>query len=74
MRFDSKVCQSKTMRLDEMLVRVEARPDWSGADGTPLAAAIKEHIGVSATVEVMLPGGIERSLGKARRVVDRRAK
>ena len=59
-------------RMDEMLVRVEARPDWTGTDGAALAAAIKEQIGVTAAVEVMLPGGIERSLGKARRVVDKR--
>jgi phenylacetate-coenzyme A ligase PaaK-like adenylate-forming protein len=29
-------------------------------------------IGVSATVELTLPGTIERSLGKAKRVVDKR--
>ena len=63
-------------RLDEMLVRVESRPDWFGATDAVLAltSAIKERIGVSARVEVLPPGGIERSLGKARRVIDRRPK
>jgi len=63
-------------RLDEMLVRVEARPDWFGVTDAVLglAHAIKEHVGVSAGIEVMPPGGIERSLGKARRVVDRRSR
>ena len=58
-----------------MLVRVEARPEGFGApDATAtLALAIKERVGVSAQVEVLPPGGIERSLGKARRVIDRRS-
>ena len=60
-------------RLDDMLVRVEARPDAFGADAGPaLAQAMKDRIGVSARVEVLPAGGIERSLGKARRVIDRR--
>ena len=33
---------------------------------------IKNRIGTTATVEVREPGGIERSVGKARRIVDRR--
>ena len=63
-------------RLDTMTVRVEARPEAWGADPAPhgkaLAHAIKSRIGVSALVEVTAPGSIERSLGKARRVIDRR--
>jgi phenylacetate-CoA ligase len=63
-------------RLDEMLVRVEARPEGFGATdaGAALALTIKQRVGISARVEVLPPGGIERSLGKARRVIDRRAK
>lgn len=62
-------------RLDAMLVRAESRPDSIGVTGSGarLAQVIKERIGVSAQVEIMAPGGIERSLGKARRVIDRRA-
>ena len=64
---------SREGRLDRMLVRVEARPEAYGvAEGATLAAAIKERIGVTAVVEVSAPGGIERSMGKARRVIDRR--
>ncbi|MBC7801156.1 MAG: phenylacetate--CoA ligase [Gemmatimonadaceae bacterium] len=61
-------------RLDDMLIRVEARPEWFGTPhaGPALALAVKERIGVSARVDVLPPGGIERSLGKARRVIDRR--
>ena len=33
---------------------------------------IKSYIGVSALVSVVPPGGIERSQGKARRVIDKR--
>lgn len=63
-------------RLDTMMVRVEARPEAWGGDAAPhgkaLAHAIKSRIGVTAQVEVAAPGSIERSLGKARRVIDRR--
>jgi phenylacetate-CoA ligase len=37
-----------------------------------LVARIKDRIGTTARVEVRDPGGIERSVGKARRVVDER--
>lgn len=63
-------------RMDEMLIRVEARPDAFGATdaGLALALMVKERVGITAGVEVLPPGGIERSLGKARRVIDRRPK
>ena len=58
-----------------MLVRVEARPEGGASDaGAALMLAVKERIGVSARVDVLPPGSIERSLGKARRVIDRRPK
>jgi phenylacetate-CoA ligase len=63
-------------RLDRIAVQVEARPDSYGApadaDGKNLAHLIKQMIGVTAKVEVVAPGAIERSLGKARRVIDKR--
>ena len=61
-------------RMDSALVRVEARPDSLGVTdaGPALARAIKEQVGITAAVEVLPPGGIERSVGKARRVIDRR--
>ena len=64
---------SRQGRLDAMLVRVEARPETYGlATPAPLAAAIKDRIGLSAAIEIVPPGTIERSLGKARRVIDTR--
>jgi phenylacetate-CoA ligase len=60
-------------RMDTMHVRVEARPETYGlANPGPLAHTIKDRIGITATVEILPPGGIERSVGKARRVIDRR--
>ena len=65
-------------RLDEMTVKVESRP---GADDAVRAACnkdlahlIKALIGVTATVDTTPPGAIERSLGKAKRIVDLRPK
>jgi phenylacetate-CoA ligase len=65
-------------RLDTMTVKVEARP---GADDASRVACnrdlghqIKALIGVTATVETLEPGAIERSLGKAKRIVDLRPK
>ncbi len=36
--------------------------------------AIKKGIGVTAAVQTLPPGRVERGLGKARRVADRRPK
>ena len=65
-------------RLDEITVVVEARPD---ADETVFAACerdlahhIKASIGVTASVRAVKPGTVERSLGKAKRVIDLRPK
>jgi phenylacetate-CoA ligase len=64
--------------LDELTVLVERAPGAGGADGnaagTKLAHLIKSLIGVSAEVRVVQSGGIERSLGKAKRIVDKRPK
>ncbi|MCW5681287.1 MAG: phenylacetate--CoA ligase [Xanthobacteraceae bacterium] len=65
-------------RLDVMLLMVEAREGAaeheSTAEGTKLADLIKNNIGVSAKVKVSAPGGVERSAGKARRIIDKRPK
>ncbi|MBV8445695.1 MAG: phenylacetate--CoA ligase, partial [Candidatus Dormibacteraeota bacterium] len=66
---------TRPQRLDEMTVVVEARADATGdaaAMGGRLAASIKERIGVTVQVDVVQPGTVERSTGKAKRVVDRR--
>jgi phenylacetate-CoA ligase len=69
---------SRPRNLDEMTVVVERVPAAGSADGEAagqrLAHLIKNLIGVSADVKVLAPGGVERSLGKARRIVDKRPK
>jgi phenylacetate-CoA ligase len=64
-------------RLDELAIMTEARPDhWDGAglrdEAQRLADSIKNTIGVSSRVVIHAPGTIERSAGKAKRVIDRR--
>jgi phenylacetate-CoA ligase len=64
-------------RMDEMEVKVEMRPSQEQAAtsaGRLLAIRIKETIGISAKVTVLQPEGIERSQGKAKRVIDMRPK
>src|SRR6476661_3466222 len=67
---------SRSGRLDEMTVRVERRPDTSSADaraaGEQLRTLGKNTIGVSVAVDVLDPDGVERSLGKMRRIIDER--
>jgi len=64
--------------LDSLTVAVETRPDLSHESSQAQAAAqklaheIKTYIGTSATIELRAAGGVERSLGKAKRVVDQR--
>jgi phenylacetate-CoA ligase len=63
--------------LDQLEVLVESREDVRHGDGIRAGAVleqkIKAFIGVSSTVSVLPPNGVERTLvGKARRVVDRR--
>ena len=64
-------------RLDTMKVLAEALPEAATEDQRHAAAAmllakVKDVIGVSAMVEVGAPGAVERSQGKARRVIDNR--
>ena len=67
---------ARPRNLDEMTVLVERAPAAGAADadaaGGRLAQRIKDLIGVSCAVRVMQSGGIERSTGKAKRVVDKR--
>jgi len=64
--------------LDELTVSVEPAqflaPGVSERErlAAALAARIKALIGLSARVVLCEPGTLERSLGKARRVMDRR--
>jgi phenylacetate-CoA ligase len=67
---------NRTGTLDDLTVRVERRTDASSDDGaasgTELERLVKATIGVSVAVEVVDPNGIERSVGKMRRIVDER--
>lgn len=67
--------------LDELTVHVEMCAELANssqetrqATARSLEQNIKGYIGVSTTVMLALPGGIERSIGKAKRVVDKRPK
>ncbi|WP_202613717.1 phenylacetate--CoA ligase PaaK [Ornithinimicrobium cerasi] len=63
-------------RMDQLTVNVEAAPGLDPARYDALAREVshqvKSRIGTSAQVVILGEGGIERSVGKARRIVDRR--
>jgi phenylacetate-CoA ligase len=66
-------------RLDVMRLMVEARANHAdeasrAAQAALLAAHIRNTIGIAVEVAVADPGGVERSAGKARRIIDRRDK
>jgi phenylacetate-CoA ligase len=68
---------SRPGRLDELTVRVEARPDAAeaetrAANAVVLAALVKDAAGVTVAVDVLEPDLLERSAGKAQRLVDLR--
>ena len=71
---------SREKRLDELTIRVEHRPDANGVDDAFLKSAakdlsfqIKSLIGISVETNVVSVGEIERSMGKAKRIIDKRA-
>jgi phenylacetate-CoA ligase len=64
-------------RMDELTVLTEAAP---GADAAlrqaaagAVVRAVRDSIGVTVDAQVLDPGSLERSTGKLRRVIDRRA-
>jgi phenylacetate-CoA ligase len=67
---------TRTNRLDEMLIVVEARPELGDSERQAaallLAAKLKDNIGISADIRVAASGSLARSAGKASRVKDRR--
>jgi phenylacetate-CoA ligase len=69
---------TRPRHLDELTVRVEAAAAVDApltekdVLGRRLAERIKNRIGVTARVEVLPPGSLQRSLGKARRISDER--
>src|SRR5437868_11260109 len=69
----------REQRLDLLRLLVEARPDHAdaasrAAQAAALAAHIRNNVGISVEIAVGDPGSVERSAGKARRVVDLRPK
>lgn len=63
-------------RMDELTIEVEARADlptsaWQGLE-REVAARIKDSLGVSATVIIVHPDTLQRSVGKLKRIIDRR--
>ena len=69
---------SRPQHLDELTVYVEtqvgADNETSRAGADALAFRVKSSVGVTIAVEVVASGGVERSLGKAKRIVDKRPK
>jgi phenylacetate-CoA ligase len=64
-----------------MKVNVELKPEFEFAScaekefvAHDLQHHIKSYIGISARIDIVEIGGIERSIGKARRVIDKRSK
>jgi phenylacetate-CoA ligase len=72
---------SRPRHLDELAVRVEVKPDFVDAGDAAWSRAarelehhIKSYVGVTTQVVLVAPGAIERSTGKAKRVIDTRPK
>jgi phenylacetate-CoA ligase len=64
-------------RMDKLTIHAEARPEsWDGSGLTGhadrMSEQIKNTIGVTAPVRIVAPDTLERSLGKAKRVHDKR--
>ena len=69
---------TREARLDEMTVLVEARSAELTDDirkdiSKKLKHQIKNRIGVTTKINMLPRGGVERSAGKARRIVDKRS-
>jgi phenylacetate-CoA ligase len=69
---------SRKGHMDDLTVRVEMKPELANDSRLCEAAAselrhhIKAMIGINTKIEVMAIGGVERSAGKAKRIVDLR--
>ena len=67
--------------LDQLGVRVEMKPEFADADDAArngaardLQQRVKSLVGITVHVKVLPTGTVERSLGKAKRIVDNRPK
>ncbi|MBX3647290.1 MAG: phenylacetate--CoA ligase [Rhodocyclaceae bacterium] len=72
---------SRPDHMDELDVLVELKPEFAQAPAAEQQAAakdlqhhIKSYIGVSTQVRIVAQTSIERSIGKAKRVIDKRPK
>ena len=72
---------SRPDQMDELDVLVELKPEFTQAPAAEQQAAakdlqhhIKSYIGVSTQVRIVAQTSIERSIGKAKRVIDKRPK
>jgi phenylacetate-CoA ligase len=69
---------TREAHLDQLAVKVECLegtgPEARSRLQRELQASIKALIGISTRVQVGVPGSIERSAGKAQRVIDRRGR
>ncbi len=67
---------SREGALDSLTLKVEPRCAVGGEAGAAIArdlgAKVKDTIGVTVRIDLLAPGGIERSEGKAVRVIDQR--
>ena len=69
---------SRKGHMDDLTVRVEMKPELANDGSLRDAAAgelrhhIKAMIGINTKIEIMDTGGVERSAGKAKRIVDLR--
>ncbi len=64
-------------RMDEMIIHVECQKDHSSEDARNAAARelhahIRNTIGINCKVQICLPETLERSEGKAKRIIDNR--
>ena len=72
-----QILLTRDLHLDQLEVLVETREEVRHGDGVSggaqLEHMIKSYIGISCTVTVLPPNGVERTqVGKARRVIDKR--
>jgi phenylacetate-CoA ligase len=71
---------SRRGHMDDLAVKVEIKPEFAAsaaereAAGRELQHHIKSYIGINTKIEVADVGAVERSTGKARRVIDLRQK
>jgi phenylacetate-CoA ligase len=76
---EHRVIITREGAMDELIVRVEAKPDVHARGAEPLAAfrdltagRLQKMLGVRAKIDVVAPGTFPRTDFKARRVVDDR--